>query len=84
MEENNKLKELTLEELQKEQKKYKSIATIFVIVIFLFIITSIYFAYKNNSYKMFLFLGGFSGVIYALYDKLKKLETEIKSRNSQS
>lgn len=81
MEENNKLKELTLEELQKEQKKYKSIATGLGIVIILMIMTAIYFAYESNNYKMFIFLGGFSGVIYALYDKLKKIETEIKLRS---
>lgn len=84
MKENDKLNELTLEELQTEKKKYKNLAISFGIVILLVFITAIYFAFKNNSYSMFIYLGGFSGVTFLINEKFKKIETEIKSRNSQS
>ena len=82
MEENDKLKKMTLKELQIEQKKFKNIAVSFGTVFLLMLITAIYFAIKNDSYKMFLFIGGFSGVFYLVAQKLKQIETEIKSRNS--
>ena len=84
MEEKDKLKKLSLEELQIEQKKFKSITISLGTVILFALITAIYFAFKNNSYSMFIYLGGFSGIIYVLNEKLQKIETEIKSRNSQS
>ena len=83
MKENSKLSELTLEELQIEQKKYKNFVISFCIVAILALITSVYFIIKNKSYLMFFFLGGFSGVFYLIFQKLKQLRTEIKSRNSQ-
>ena len=84
MEEKDKLKKLSLEELQIEQKKFKSITISLGTVILFALITAIYFAFKNNSYSMFIYLGGFSGITYVLNEKLQKIETEIKSRNSQS
>lgn len=82
MEEKDKLKKLSLEELQIEQKKFKSITISLGTVILFALITAIYFAFKNNSYSMFIYLGGFSGIIYVLNEKLQKIETEIKLQNS--
>ena len=82
MEEKDKLKKLSLEELQIEQKKFKNITISLGTVILFALITAIYFAFKNNSYSMFIYLGGFSGIIYVLNEKLQKIETEIKLQNS--
>ena len=82
MEEKDKLKKLSLEELQIEQKKFKSITISLGTVILFVLITAIYFAFKNNSYSMFIYLGGFSGITYVLNEKLQKIETEIKLQNS--
>ena len=82
MEEKDKLKKLSLEELQIEQKKFKSITISLGTVILFALITAIYFAFKNNSYSMFIYLGGFSGITYFLNEKLQKIETEIKLQNS--
>ena len=82
MEEKDKLKKLSLEELQIEQKKFKSITISLGTVILFALITAIYFAFKNNSYSMFIYLGGFSGITYVLNKKLQKIETEIKLQNS--
>lgn len=82
MEEKDKLKKLSLEELQIEQKKFKSITISLGTVILFALITAIYFAFKNNSYSMFIYLGGFSGITYVLNEKLQKIETEIKLQNS--
>ena len=84
MEEKDKLKKLSLEELQIEQKKFKSITISLGTVILFALITAIYFAFKNNSYSMFIYLGGFSGITYVLNEKLQKIETEIKLQNSSS
>ena len=84
MEEKDKLKKLSLEELQIEQKKFKSITISLGTVILFAFITAIYFAFKNNSYSMFIYLGGFSGITYVLNEKLQKIETEIKLQNSSS
>ena len=82
MMENDKFKTLTLEELRVKQKTFKDISMSLGIVAILMLIVSIYFAIKNGSYLMFIFLGGFPVSILLSSNYLKKIEAEIKSRNS--
>lgn len=86
MEENYKFNELSLEELQARHKKVQStvksigIAMVIVQLIILFI------AVKNENYSLlfFVIIGAILPALLPILTPLKQIETEIKSRNSQS
>jgi hypothetical protein len=82
MEENNKLKELTLEELQTKYKKSKSAIIGLGIVMIIAIITLIYLAIRNENYALIAVAIGSSITFLPSLMVLKQIEAEIKSRNS--
>ncbi len=84
MKENDKFKELTLEELQTKQKRFKIIVTVLGILTLLSIVAFIYSIVKNKGFSSASSLGGLPLGLLLSANYLKKIETEIKSRKSQS
>jgi Na+-transporting methylmalonyl-CoA/oxaloacetate decarboxylase beta subunit len=86
MEENYKFKEFTLEELQEKHKKLQRTVTRISIVMIIAQIVLLFIAVKDEKYPLLLIvvLGAMLPAILPIITPLKKLETEIKSRNSQS
>lgn len=84
MKENDKLKELTLEELQTKYKKSKDAVIGLGIVILIAVMTLIYLAVRNKNYALIAVAIGSSITFLPSIVVLKQIETEIKSRNSQS
>jgi Na+-transporting methylmalonyl-CoA/oxaloacetate decarboxylase beta subunit len=86
MEENYKFKEFTLEELQEKHKKLQITVTRISIVMIIAQIVLLFIAVKDEKYPLLLIvvLGAMLPAILPIITPLKKLETEIKSRNSQS
>jgi hypothetical protein len=83
MKEDNKFKDLSLEELQKKRKRFKIIVTVLGILMLFLLADFIYSVIKNKSLSSATSLGGFPLVLLLSANYLKKIETEIKSRNSQ-
>jgi hypothetical protein len=86
MEENYKFKEFTLEELQEKHKKLQRTVTRISMVMIIAQIVLLFIAVKDEKYSLLLIvvLGAMLPAILPIITPLKKLETEIKSRNSQS
>jgi hypothetical protein len=86
MEENYKFKELTLEELQEKHKKLQRTVTRISIVMIIAQVIFLFIAVKDENYSLLLIvvLGAMLPAILPMITPLKKIETEIKSRNSQS
>lgn len=82
MKENNKLAELTLEELLIKQKKAKAAVIGLGIVMAIALITLIYLALKNKNYALLGVAGGSAITLLPSFIALKQIETEIKSRKS--
>lgn len=84
MEEIDKFKELTLEQLQKRRKWFKFIVITLGTVTVLSIITFCYDRFVKKNYFSSTSLGAIALPLILSSIYLQKLETEIKSRNSQS
>jgi hypothetical protein len=86
MEENYKFKEFTLEELQEKHKKLQRTVTRISIVMIIAQIVLLFIAVKDEKYSLLLIvvLGAMLPATLPIITPLKKLEAEIKSRNSQS
>ncbi|MEA5428431.1 hypothetical protein [Arcicella lustrica] len=82
MKENNKLAELTLEELLIKQKKAKGAVIGLGIVMAIALITLIYLAIKSKNYVLLAVAGGSGLTFLPSIIALKQIETEIKSRKS--
>ena len=82
MKENEKLKELTLEELQAKYKQAKAALIGLGIVMLGAIITIIYFGIKSKNYSFFTFIFVFPITLIPVFIILSQLKTEIKSRNN--
>jgi uncharacterized BrkB/YihY/UPF0761 family membrane protein len=84
MKENDKLKELTLEELYAKQKKFKIIGYIIGTLMVISLLVFFYSLIKNEKHSQYFFIGSFTAILGFSASQLKKIEEEIKSRNSQS
>jgi hypothetical protein len=86
MDENYKLKELTLEELQVKHKKLQHTVKVIGIIMIIAQAILLFIAVKDGNYSLLLIvvLGAILPGILPIITPLKKIETEIKSRNSQS
>lgn len=86
MEENYKFKELTLEELQAKQEKLQGTIKLIGILMIIAQVILLFIAVKNENYSLLLIVvvGAILPAILPILTPLKKIETEIKSRNSQS
>ncbi|MBB6005281.1 hypothetical protein [Arcicella rosea] len=82
MKENNKLADLTLEELLVKQKKAKAAVIGLGIVMAIALIILIYLALKNKNYALLGVAGGSAITLLPSFIALKQIETEIKSRKS--
>ena len=83
MKENNKLSELTLEELYIKKKKLTGAAIGIGIVMLIACITLIYLAIKNKNYALIGVALGCGMTFFPMFISLTQLNTEIKSRNSK-
>ncbi|MEA5141590.1 hypothetical protein [Arcicella rigui] len=82
MKENNKLAELTLEELLIKQKKAKAAFIGVCIVMTIALITLVYLVVKSKNYVL-LGVGGASVLtLLPSFIVLKQIDTEIKSRKA--
>jgi hypothetical protein len=79
-------KNLTLEELQGKHKKLKNVVTRIGIVIIIAQVILLFIAVKNEKYSLLfiVIIGAILPSLLPMITPLKKIETEIKSRNSQS
>lgn len=75
-----KLKELTLQELQTMQKRYRAFVTILCITTLLTLIFLMYFVIKNNNYIFLTLSGGSSFALLLCSVNLRQLEKEIACR----
>lgn len=82
MKENNKLAELTLEELLIKQKKAKGAVIGLGIVMAIALATLIYLATKSKNYALLAVAGGSGLTLLPSIIALKQIETEIKSRKN--
>lgn len=80
MKENEKLKELTLDELQAKYKTAKAAVIGVGIVMLGAIITLIYLAIKSKNYTQLTFIFVLPITLVPVFISLSQLNTEIKSR----
>jgi lipid-A-disaccharide synthase-like uncharacterized protein len=84
MKKNDKLKELTLEELQTKYNKEKGAVIGLGIAMLGALVMLIYFVIKNKNYSFLTFIFVLPMTLLPVFISLGQLKTEIKSRNSQS
>ncbi|MEY4541483.1 MAG: hypothetical protein RLZZ306_3240 [Bacteroidota bacterium] len=83
MKENDKLKELTLEELQAKYKQAKAVVIGVSIVMIIAIISLIYLAVKSKNYTKLTFIFVLPITLMPVFISLGQLKTEIKLRNNE-
>jgi hypothetical protein len=77
-----KLSQLTIEQLQNKKKQEEGIVKIITIILSIATAMFVGFIVKTNRYSSLTLLGIVPLVIVPRYTKLKKINDEIKSRNA--